>query len=274
MKWQTAGGDNGTFSNFISTNNLSNGIYFDNGVYDHKFTGVLGVGNNGAVDCEMSHTSQGLIDLNCTSTGADGSTSYPGETTAGSNAILRPSRNLSNAFVGKAPSDAIIPIDTSGTASFTSINADFLYWVGFENPFRAWGKFHADAPLTANHRGHCVTGQTCQIWDYSAVSGQPIYNVSGNGSSTNSAFVADAACPSVLNGNNALVSRMGTYTYLAAAVEILGDKQGNKNGLCESNENCLYTPHFGSYQGSGAPNKCTFNNGTVTNVKMFGLSSL
>jgi hypothetical protein len=27
---------------------------------------------------------------------------------------------------------------------------------------------------------------------------------------------------------------------------------GNENGLCESNETCLYTPNIGSYQGHGA----------------------
>jgi len=39
--------------------------------------------------------------------------------------------------------------------------------------------------------------------------------------------------------------------FLRNAVEIIGDKFGNENGLCESNETCLYTPNIGSYQGHG-----------------------
>ncbi len=36
-------------------------------------------------------------------------------------------------------------------------------------------------------------------------------------------------------------------TFLRNAVEITG----NGNGLCESNETCLYTPNMGAYQGFG-----------------------
>jgi len=35
------------------------------------------------------------------------------------------------------------------------------------------------------------------------------------------------------------------------AVEVLKDYIGNDNGLCESDEMCLFTPNIGSYQGHG-----------------------
>ena len=38
---------------------------------------------------------------------------------------------------------------------------------------------------------------------------------------------------------------------LAHSVELLGDGQGNDNGLCESGERCQYTPNLGAYQGHG-----------------------
>ena len=35
------------------------------------------------------------------------------------------------------------------------------------------------------------------------------------------------------------------------AIEIMNDGTGNENGLCESQEACLYTPNLGAYQGHG-----------------------
>lgn len=40
-----------------------------------------------------------------------------------------------------------------------------------------------------------------------------------------------------------------TVTFLAHANEIFGDGIGNDNGLCESNETCVYNPNIGAYQG-------------------------
>ena len=46
-------------------------------------------------------------------------------------------------------------------------------------------------------------------------------------------------------------SDASTVTYLRNASEIMGDEIGNDNGLCETDETCLYTPNIGSYQGHG-----------------------
>src|SRR5262249_51927166 len=48
----------------------------------------------------------------------------------------------------------------------------------------------------------------------------------------------------------------------------------NHNGLCETGEHCIYAPNFGAYQGTGTLSTCTFQNGTVTGVTMYGYSTI
>ena len=83
-----------------------------------------------------------------------------------------------------------------------------------------------------------------------------------------------------MNGNKATTytnSVPVTYTFLANAMEIMGDGIGNDNGLCETGESCIYTPNFGAYQGEGdymAQGTCSFQNGTVSNVKMYAYPTI
>lgn len=85
------------------------------------------------------------------------------------------------------------------------------------------------------------------------------------------------ACAS---GNTTCVRR-----FLSSATEIIGDGIGNDDGLCESNESCVYTPNFGAYQGhfdtneaypaiNDSTHECTWtsNSGLITNVRMYGYS--
>ena len=66
-------------------------------------------------------------------------------------------------------------------------------------------------------------------------------------------------------------------TFLNLAIEIVGDMVGNENFLCESNEDCLYTPYVGSYQGHGllarveqAPGvPYVFVDGTISGVTLY-----
>jgi len=39
--------------------------------------------------------------------------------------------------------------------------------------------------------------------------------------------------------------------FMRNASELMFDGEGNDNGLCESYEDCLYTPNIGAYQGHG-----------------------
>jgi hypothetical protein len=60
-----------------------------------------------------------------------------------------------------------------------------------------------------------------------------------------------------------------TSTFLRHAIEIIGDLIGNDNGLCESNETCLYTPNLGAYQGHGTLVAAgTVTAGSVSNVTL------
>ncbi|MEK7357346.1 MAG: hypothetical protein AAB250_12915, partial [Bdellovibrionota bacterium] len=77
--------------------------------------------------------------------------------------------------------------------------------------------------------------------------------------------------PSEVNGSNVVTAN--GRTFLRAALEINDDEIGNNNGLCETNEACLYAPNQGSYQGEGdykANGICTFSPGTISGVIMYG----
>ena len=93
-----------------------------------------------------------------------------------------------------------------------------------------------------------------------------------------------ATCPTAVDGARAVNNHNGGYNgfpdqiYLTAAVEIVspaspGYGPGNHDGLCESGEHCLYTPNFGAYQGEGLLTTCTFVDGIVTGVTMYGFAS-
>ncbi|HNI90375.1 MAG TPA: hypothetical protein PKX55_19635, partial [Leptospiraceae bacterium] len=78
-------------------------------------------------------------------------------------------------------------------------------------------------------------------------------------------------------------------TILRNSIEILGDWKGDDDGLCESNEDCIYSPNIGVYQGHGSllsastsntsypntVNQCqdittaTGVDGAVTNIKLY-----
>ena len=100
-----------------------------------------------------------------------------------------------------------------------------------------------------------------------------IRNKSGDGLTANEAFIANSTCPSAVNGNYSLTDlATPPHTFLVNAVEIMGDEIGNENGLCESNESCIYSPNFGVYQGEGdylSNGTCLFVDGTVSGVTMY-----
>ena len=50
------------------------------------------------------------------------------------------------------------------------------------------------------------------------------------------------------------------------------DGIGDDDGLCESNESCLFSPNLGAYQGEPtvAPEPCVFEDGTVVGVTLRG----
>lgn len=149
--------------------------------------------------------------------------------------------------------------DSNGAQAFASI----VDWVNFENPWRMW----------ATSTGTTCTSGTCQIFDFRLSPSDTRYrNTTGNGVAQNAAFVSGGACPAWLDGNAYLRDAASTpRTYLANAIELLGTG-GNSNGLCESGENCLYTPNFGLYQGEGdyTLKSCAIGTGgTIQNVRLY-----
>ena len=161
-----------------------------------------------------------------------------------------------------------------------------------------------DASLTAPCTG--PSGTNCAIQDFSLDSGDiKLLGRSGDGVNLNETFVAGGACPTQVHGNQVVSTApycrttpapfyddsvlapdytsspactaagnvwvaVPSRTFLKNAIELMLDGVGDDDGLCESNERCLYTPNFGAYQGHGDLNTCTFVDGVITGVTMYG----
>lgn len=262
-------GDKIVISNIATTNNGISGVNIvniDATEPTSKFTGALIVGNNTTSNCYVQgvvSTNVALIDGTCTASGADGSSSYAGRI---STATLRTGRSTQTSFVGGlTANDVLNTADTLGIAAVGAIT--FFDWFRFDNFFRSWSPPFSAA--FSDYRGHCTAGN-CQIFDSSLrLSDTVLFNRSGDGLNANST-VSAGICPAEVNGNATETDANGN-TYLLSAFELILDGNGNDNGLCESNERCIYAPNFGAYQGHGdySNNTCTFQNGTVTSVTMF-----
>ena len=268
---------NSTFSQLAAVSN-GDGINLVNCSNGGKFTGNLVVGGNTSKDCALTGgTNPGLVDTTCTSTGADGSSSYPAGNA--SDAVLRTGRSMATSIVGKLSAGDTTNLfdDATGGATFPASSA-LVDWNGFDSPFRAWGVDGSAFPNN-DHRGPWASGAG-RIWDFRLrASDSTLLNRSGDGSSANAALVPGAACPAPAGGSvTATDLQAPAHTYLLSAVEVVDpaapeySAAGNHNGLCESNEHCVYTPNFGAYQGHGALGTCVFTDGTVAGVTLFGYS--
>lgn len=253
--------------NTVSTHTTGAGYVVQNaGSADNRLQGYVGLGNNTQL-CQLAGgavVAGGVIDLTCTTTGTDGSSTYTGNN---SSAVLWTGLNLSTSFVGNLLTDDFTNgSDSSGSANY----ATTLDWWGFDNNFRGWGR---NSPaMTGPAQGRCNSG-SCRIWDWQLTSSDTwLLNRSGALNGINSAFVKGGTCPVEVGGSVTTTDQKPTpNTYLTNAVEIIGDFVGDEDGLCESNEGCVYTPNVGAYQGHGeitGADYCAFQNGTVSNVYM------
>ena len=178
--------------------------------------------------------------------------------------------DASTSFIGQVSTDdSSNNADTNGVATSTTINdanLDLTEWVNFENSFRLWGISGSTFPDPDNRVTTCKN-TTCQIWDFRLEENDSAArNVNGT-------FVADTTCPNSVNGvnpDNYIAGVQGTH--LINAFEIVNDRIGNENGLCESNEACIFAPNIGAYQGEGdysTNGTCTFVDGVITGVTMY-----
>ena len=298
-----SGANNNTFVNVAATNSKigifldgsTNSVIYDSAVTDNQtgieadsnstgnaFYNYVLIGNNSTANCTVSGagTAPGIVNTTCTSGGASGAgTNGSGGSTTNwggggnlSTAYLYTPYTMTNTFVGK--------VTTTDTANSTNTNGLEAYstnldWFDFSAILQAWGVDGGTFPALTN-RGRCGSGN-CRIWDWRlSKSDTVLRNTSLNGDSQNQAFVPGATCPQAVNGNTAITDPEG-HTFLPNAVEDDFDYEhnpnGNNNGLCESNETCIYMPNIGAYQGEGDPFQqapCTFQNGTVANVTMYG----
>ena len=250
-----------TVGNIVAANNNNDyGIAVDNSRTDVAFTANVLTGSNGTAQCYVAGAgAEPGIDANCD---PQNNSDHTKVTTT---------LNIGNtSFVGKigASDSANSSANGSGEATFPG-SPETFDWSHFEEWFRVWGVSGSAFP-SADHDLRWTTG-TGAIWDLQLRSADTVLrNTTVDGSTQNAAFVGGAACPAQLSGNTATTDQRGN-TFLTFAYEILHDPFGDNDGLCESNEHCIYTPNFGAYQGHGdyRTNSCTFTDGTISGVTMY-----
>jgi len=250
-------------NDIVAVHNLDNGVQLTQ-ANNNTFQGALMVGPHpDGLRCrlDLPGTMPGLIHDTCTDSGADGSSSYSGQS---STATFLTNVDLGSSFIGQVTTDdAANPNDDAGSAAFDGIEN----WVDFENEFRGWGIRGTNFPVEANTLGHCALGSDCGIWDWRLRSTDAVLR------NAHGAFMADTICPASVHGDEVLTDQLSTpNTFLRAAVEVMLDELGDDDGLCESNEACIYSPNLGAYQGEGdfEAQTCTFVDGTVSGVTMYG----
>ncbi len=254
---------------------------------------VSGAPDGTGLTCNINETTtgQGLVDRTCTTTGADGSSSYGAEP---STATLQTNVASSNVVLGPVTDDDVSNLDTGGVANAASIGGDA--WAAFESPFRTWGGLPGAA--WANGSGICSSGQ-CRIWDWRLRATDTIARGAFG------AFVSGGFCPSSVAGDAFTEDRQqrayeptantveragdgigdddGTCEpgelcfnrFLLHAIEVVLDDLGDDDGLCESGEACIFAPNVGAYQGEGdySAQRCNFLHAApngVSDVIMYG----
>ncbi len=232
-----------TVANATSADNAGFGVRLWSSSYN-TFTGALQIGGNGGT-CDVSGgTDAGLVHSTCANNGSSDATLTTGVSTG-------------NSYVGKvATDDAVNTDDTAGAATITDLRLAFD-WSGFANSARGWGADGGAFPASTNRgRLGCsdttYTNQTdceanlatwngaARIWDWSL---------------TTTDSVLREALTLATTGDETLThtwSDATTTTALRNAVELLEDAQGDDDTLCETGEDCLYTPNMGAYQGHGS----------------------
>ncbi|MDJ0761789.1 MAG: right-handed parallel beta-helix repeat-containing protein [Myxococcota bacterium] len=242
----------GFFGGYMSDNKLYNLAVAHNqgfGIYlkeceQNIFSGQLKLGNNTNLNCN--------IDPNNDITGIDHITC---ENNGDSNAQLTIDTSAGDSFVGKViTDDSVNPDDTDGLGTYDEI----VDWTGFQTPYRAWGREHADAFPAAGHRLPCTSADTCRIWDWGLTNEDAVLRRTvvgfedGNSTVVHRWLAADqSACTDIPGASWDEVGSACETVFLMGTMELMDDSAGNENAVCESGEACVATPNIGSYQGHG-----------------------
>lgn len=172
----------------------------------------------------------------------------------------------------KVSSDSANTSFATGTATYSTS----LRFTGFQNFYRTIGKENASAFPSTNLLNICSSG-SCRAYDWSLKASDT--------TTRNTVPCPQTLARPTLSQNSQIILRN--------AYEIIGDWKGDDDGFCESNEDCIYTPNVGVYQGHGnlvaastantdyslAANQCaditslagsgSDGGGSVTNVKLY-----
>ena len=137
-------------------------------------------------------------------------------------------------------------------------------WSVFEHTLRAWGNDGDPFPSPSN-AGPCLSG-ACRVWDWRLRASDTVLRA------FRGTFAAGAPCPVAVDGDRAITDNQAPpNTFLVAASEIVLDDVGDDDGLCESNEACLFAPNLGPYHGEGSiGTTCDFRGGLVQGTVIHG----
>lgn len=209
----------GSIFNAVASANLNNAS-------DNKFTGIFKKGNSGADICSVSGGSNtGVL--------ASGTCSQTTPSDFGTAIVVT---DISSVFSGVTATGDTTNTDNEIKNTGTDTIGGITDWLNFNHFFRSIGLTGVSFPASAN-RGRCSSGN-CNVWDFSL-------------KSTDTVLKNINSCPTSSSTMTHLFNSGTTSVFLRNAIEILNDGVGNENGLCEANEDCLYTPNISSYQGHG-----------------------
>ena len=254
----TSSGGGGTAANVAALDGTTYSVQM-NGALTVRFTGIF---RRGMTDCSVALAAIGLEDGTCANEGPSDST---------------PTGLLSaiSSFAGRVlVDDTISQFDTNGGRSSAGNSVD---WINLENNRRTWGQDgtgYGDVTV----QSACTGSEDCRIWDWTLLTSDTairdvvplptgddvrthVWSVSG----ASSQMDCDEFTPGGLFNGTTMECET---TYLISAMEIVGDEIGNENGLCESNETCIYGPNIGYYQGHGSLQMETFTAGTLTDITL------
>jgi hypothetical protein len=252
---------NNRFHNLVIGKSGSTDLLSTNSGNTNTFSGKISIDSGD--ECIVAGSTSSIATKAVAGTGCEVASGVTGLT------YTEHAHSFSNAFVGFVASDSVNTVDVNGPTASSSITAA-SQWHRFENNFRVWTRQPNETFPTGAFYGRCGGGN-CQIFDLRLRSGDTIFR------NVNGAFAANSTCPASVHGDQVITDGVAPTPnkFLAHAQEIIDDAFGDNDGLCESNESCVYSPNIGIYQGEGdyTSHKCTFVDGgagNVSGVTMYG----
>lgn len=205
--------------------------------------------------------------------------------TGSSDFISQSNVPINQSFVGPIrEDDRVNQLDLNGIIVNPASGSSLVFKM--ENPYRSFiSDTYIDTFVDGN-RGLC--SGSCQIFDWSLKANDIVLrNVNDCpdfsrplAHRVGGVATSQADCSALVRGSTYIGGGECRIYHLRNSREIIGDAIGNENGLCESNERCLYSPNIGSYQGHGekkrafqvGPRYCfdvPVNDSVLSNIKLF-----